>query len=189
MGAETLIAWRERTRKKLMAAFGGKCNKCGYDFCSEAMDFHHLDPSKKDFAISKALECPKKWDIIVDEVKKCILLCCRCHRELHCKLWSLDQIKIVTVTDLEHRVLKKDTVTGQCPVCNKDVYGRICCSLTCAGRKARKVEWPSNQELKLLLKTNSKSQIARDLGVSETAVRKRIAKYEAEEANLVKAQV
>ena len=27
---------------------GGKCSVCGYDKCLYALDFHHLDPDKKD---------------------------------------------------------------------------------------------------------------------------------------------
>ena len=30
---------------------GGKCEKCGYDKYLGALDFHHLDPSQKDFTI------------------------------------------------------------------------------------------------------------------------------------------
>jgi hypothetical protein len=33
---------------------GGCCEKCGYSKCLMALEFHHLDPSQKDFTISQA---------------------------------------------------------------------------------------------------------------------------------------
>ena len=30
---------------------GGKCQKCGYDTYLGALEFHHIDPSQKDFTI------------------------------------------------------------------------------------------------------------------------------------------
>lgn len=45
---------RRRKELKLMAIEykGGSCQKCGYNKCVKALEFHHLDPSKKDFSIS-----------------------------------------------------------------------------------------------------------------------------------------
>lgn len=61
---------------------GGKCEICGYDKCVNAFDFHHLDPSKKDFGIAKSKS--KKFDYkIKRELDKCQLLCANCHREKH----------------------------------------------------------------------------------------------------------
>lgn len=61
---------------------GGKCQYCGYNKCLEALDFHHLDPRKKDFNMSdRNLTCD--WDKIKKELDKCILVCANCHREIH----------------------------------------------------------------------------------------------------------
>lgn len=61
---------------------GGKCQICGYDKCQAAFDFHHLDPSKKDFNISR-YKGVIMTDKVKDELDKCILLCANCHREKH----------------------------------------------------------------------------------------------------------
>lgn len=53
---------------------------CGYDSCPAAMDFHHLDPREKDFTLSEGMT---SWERIRPELAKCVLLCCRCHREAH----------------------------------------------------------------------------------------------------------
>jgi hypothetical protein len=31
---------------------GGECSICGYNKCVAALEFHHLNPSEKDFTIS-----------------------------------------------------------------------------------------------------------------------------------------
>lgn len=58
---------------------GGKCQKCGYDKCKGALAFHHTDPSKKEFRISKMHSLEK----MLPELDKCILLCANCHHEEH----------------------------------------------------------------------------------------------------------
>ena len=60
---------------------GGCCKICGYNKCIEALDFHHKDPSTKDENWNRM----KGWCLerIYTELDKCILLCCRCHREIH----------------------------------------------------------------------------------------------------------
>ena len=67
----------------------GRCEKCGYDKCIKALEFHHLDPSKKDFTISNDHFRLKD---AVEESKKCILLCANCHRELHDNLWNIEEL-------------------------------------------------------------------------------------------------
>lgn len=44
--------YRRRTKQELVNYKGGKCQVCGYDKCNDALDFHHLDPTEKDFSIS-----------------------------------------------------------------------------------------------------------------------------------------
>lgn len=64
---------------------GGCCQQCGYNKCIEALEFHHVDPSQKDFEVSGNGHC-KSWETIKKELDKCILLCANCHRELHALL-------------------------------------------------------------------------------------------------------
>jgi hypothetical protein len=51
---------RRRTKKRAIEYKGGKCQRCGYNRCVEALDFHHLDPSQKDFRISNGNN--RAWD-------------------------------------------------------------------------------------------------------------------------------
>lgn len=78
---------------KLKLIRGGKCERCGYDICLKALEFHHVDPSKKDFTISN--DHVKLGDAIV-ESKKCILICSNCHKELHDGMWTIEELNIDT---------------------------------------------------------------------------------------------
>ena len=71
---------RRKIRRDLIEMFGGKCSKCGYNKCEAALEFHHLDPNEKDFPVATN---SKSWKLIVEEAKKCILVCSNCHREIH----------------------------------------------------------------------------------------------------------
>ena len=74
---------RQRNLKKQMIEYkGGKCERCGYNKYYGALEFHHIDPSKKDFSLSH-LKRYKFDQIIIDELDKCMLLCSNCHREIH----------------------------------------------------------------------------------------------------------
>lgn len=75
---------------KLKVKEGGKCIRCGYNTCMSALDFHHRDPNKKEFGIS---DDSIKLKDAIEEVKKCVLICSNCHRELHAKLWKIEELK------------------------------------------------------------------------------------------------
>lgn len=48
------VSERRRQLKVLAVEYkGGKCKMCGYDKCISALEFHHLEPTQKDFSISK----------------------------------------------------------------------------------------------------------------------------------------
>ena len=79
--------YRRKTRIKTRGWFDDykktlKCEVCGYDKCSEALDFHHKDLNEKEFNIGQALNLRGR-EKILEEIKKCKILCANCHRELH----------------------------------------------------------------------------------------------------------
>ena len=80
---------RKRVKEKLVAYKGGKCEKCGYDRCISALEFHHRDPDKKDFGIG-AKGNTMKFEKMKEEADKCILVCANCHREIHFELDNQD---------------------------------------------------------------------------------------------------
>lgn len=77
---------RRRKIKKMAIEYkGGKCQKCGYNKCNAALEFHHIDSNEKDFNISKKGHC-RSWEKVKDELDKCILVCSNCHKEIHAGL-------------------------------------------------------------------------------------------------------
>lgn len=79
-----------KTKVKAINVLGGKCMRCGFDHPA-ALQFHHRDPSTKEFNLSHgaSLGKPKKfpWPTILEEIKKCDLLCSNCHFIEHSS-WS-----------------------------------------------------------------------------------------------------
>jgi len=79
----TCSGGRIRTAKKQKAIdlLGGKCQICGYSKCERAMVFHHKNMEEKKFNFSGSWS--KAWTELEEELKKCVLLCNRCHEEVH----------------------------------------------------------------------------------------------------------
>ena len=70
----------KKLKIKAVEYMGGKCSRCNYSNCIWALEFHHLNPSEKEFTISGT---SRGWDKIKDELDKCVLVCANCHREIH----------------------------------------------------------------------------------------------------------
>lgn len=70
--------WTAREKQKAVDYKGGVCKLCGYDKCIAALDFHHPDPTVKE-----GLKSHRTFERNRTELDKCVLLCCRCHREIH----------------------------------------------------------------------------------------------------------
>jgi hypothetical protein len=60
-----------------------KCARCPEDHIA-CMDFHHMDPSEKEYEVSK-LVSNGMYTKAYKEIKKCIVLCANCHRKHHHK--------------------------------------------------------------------------------------------------------
>ena len=73
--------FRQKLKEKAINYKGNCCEKCGYNKCNSALEFHHLDPNKKDFGIgSYSVLSGEKIKL---ELDKCIMICANCHREIH----------------------------------------------------------------------------------------------------------
>lgn len=73
---------RNRERKQLVVdRFGGACMDCGGVFHQCVYEFHHLDPSQKDWNPSQSLthSLERMWE----ELSKCVMLCSNCHKIRH----------------------------------------------------------------------------------------------------------
>lgn len=79
------IKRQRKRRAKLIRSRGGKCQKCAYKYNGKnavAFHFHHKNPQTKEFALS-SLGMDKSMGNILEELKKCDLLCANCHSIKH----------------------------------------------------------------------------------------------------------
>lgn len=75
------LLYRKKMKLEYIQLLGGKCVVCGYNKCPEVLTFHHTNPLNKLFPISGSHSRSK--EAVLNEVKKCVLLCQNCHGELH----------------------------------------------------------------------------------------------------------
>jgi hypothetical protein len=69
--------WQQLGEYKLSCG----CQMCGYNRCSEAMDFHHIDETTKRANVSDMVSSGYGLKTIMTEVQKCVILCKNCHAE------------------------------------------------------------------------------------------------------------
>ena len=82
---QAVVSYRQRMKLKAVSYKGGKCEVCGYNKCVRALSFHHLNPTEKDFTISRVT---RRWESVKSELDKCRLLCMNCHAEVHTQMES-----------------------------------------------------------------------------------------------------
>lgn len=162
---------RRRLKSRAVDYSGGKCLKCDYGCCEPALEFHHLDPNEKDFSLSTK-GFFRVWETIEIEIQKTILLCCRCHRELHSELW------IVTEDLIEKQKAVRKAYQPK-PLSSYGEGFEGCFEEKPRQKKVRvrkgrryKIEWPNN--LAEMVAGSSKLAVAKQLGVSDKAVAKRL---------------
>lgn len=90
-GVENVQRRRDKVKMLAVAYKGGKCQnpKCGYHRYVGALDFHHIDPSKKDFGISHK-GYTRSWERVKAELDKCVMVCANCHSEIHAGLLQVN---------------------------------------------------------------------------------------------------
>jgi len=76
-----LIAKKRQIKQKAVKYKGGRCEICGYRRSLRSLHFHHKDPQKKEFAISRMTKISESK--LKAELDKCVLLCGNCHGEVH----------------------------------------------------------------------------------------------------------
>lgn len=165
--------WRHQTKQKMVESFDGECGICGYKKCNAGLEFHHLDPSEKEFSFGSD---SRSWDRIKEELKKCVMLCGNCHTEVHAEVTEVpndiqrfDESLVVTVT---HR----DAQYNNCPICGTEKNIRIStCSKECSVKLIGKVKW-HEIDLEAIIKEHNGNIEAtgRYLGVTGNAVRKHL---------------
>lgn len=177
MTAEAVKTWRKRTKTRIIDSFGGSCGICGYNKCQSALELHHLDQTTKEFGFGSVRATALSWDKICKELRKCILVCSNCHKEIHEDLVSIpENIHRFNEEYADYKAKQKAEFYDDCPVCGtKKPKTNKTCSHKCAATLANKADWDSINLEDLLIK-HSKVEIGKMLGVSDKAVHKRAKK-------------
>ena len=189
MGNKNYVpGWRARTKQRLSDAFDNKCAICGGTFPPCVFDFHHLDPDTLVFRLSEIRKHAISWKRIVKEVRKCIMVCSNCHRQIHYNNKKIPDV--VTRFNEEYAEQKKSDIPKKikpkqrrfknakynlepCPQCGGKVkFGLTYCSKLCSELDRRKVERPSQEKLMQLIKEKGYRGTGKMFGVSDNAIRK-----------------
>lgn len=83
---------RYTLKRKMIEYKGGRCQLCGYDKCTQSLDFHHVDSTDKEMHFGG--KHGVSWNRIRTKLDKCVLVCRNCHGEIHeaeeKRLWTED---------------------------------------------------------------------------------------------------
>lgn len=93
---KTVAKRRKKLKQMAVEALGSSCVICGYCRDVSALDFHHIDPKTKSFGISDS-GITRSWSQIEAELKKCVLVCANCHREIESGFTILSQEHLQSV--------------------------------------------------------------------------------------------
>lgn len=156
--------WRKRTKEVIIKSMGGKCQICDYDKFSAALELHHIDPKEKEFGFGGIRANPQSFEKMKAELRKCVLLCSNCHKEVHANIAVIpenyqmfDEDLFVTERDII-RSRKQKQLIEKVPLDRRKIL------LT-------------NKEIQTILDEQfggNKSAMARHYGVTETSIRKRL---------------
>ena len=174
-----IINYRRRRKSNLIQVCGGKCCICGYDKTNSALEFHHINPDEKKYGIAQGNCHDLEKDL--EEVRKCILVCANCHREIHDGLYKEEQLKQLQIYNEEiANKLRQDKLKLQtktiytCASCGKEItrYSKSGLCEECVRKASRVVERPTREELKQLIRNKPFTQIGQMYGVSDKAITK-----------------
>lgn len=159
---------------------GGGCAECGYNRCDAALELHHLDPTEKEGGLGQMMSNPTSWEKLVQEMRKCVMLCSCCHKEVHAGALET-KVSWARFNEeyADYSLLGEENSCWVCPVCHgeRQSYNSTC-SRKCAAKLAGKIDWDTIDLPALLVEHGSKSAVGRILGCSDVAVAKRLKKLQ-----------
>ena len=173
--SEYVINFVKNRKQNLISVFGNKCCICGFNSYPEALDFHHVNPEEKEFPLSSNVM--KSLEKQLKEAKKCILVCANCHRGIHAGYIEIPKNykdffnqeranKLISINE-EIKYGKKH----YCCDCGKIISKDAVRCAECASKSSRVVNRPNREELKQLIRNKPFTQIAKQYGVSDNAIR------------------
>ena len=179
MSSQATSDFRRNRKLNLIKVCGNQCNLCGYNKVVGALEFHHINPEEKSYALASMGTC-HQLETDLQEIQKCILVCANCHREIHENLYTKEELinKKIYLEDIAQQLIndrnsKLEEKHFYCPSCGKEISrGAKYCN-ECSRKKNRIVqERPDRKELKQLIRNFTFTELGRKYGVSDNSVRK-----------------
>lgn len=169
----------KKRKRDLISIFSNKCCLCGFDKFQEALEFHHVNPQEKKFGITDSNAVTKSLEKQIQEVRKCVLLCANCHRGVHAGYLTIPVDDITVYFDekqaqklIEENLAIKNGQKFFCNKCGKEISRDATHCVECSRLISRKVDRPSREELKKLIREKPFTHIAKNFCVSDNAVKK-----------------
>lgn len=174
MGYEYVKNSRYNLKQRLLYVMGEKCCICGYNKCPTALEFHHKNPEEKDFTLGANANI--SFAKANEEIKKCILVCANCHREIHTFNLDISEYQCYDENKAQEKIselqnLKTRTI-HYCKNCGVVISNGANYCANCANEIRRSVERPSREELKELIRNKPFTQIGLQYNVTDNAIRK-----------------
>ena len=153
--SQAVSDFRRNRKANLILACGEKCCICGYNKAISALEFHHIDPLLKEYGIAAQGTCHNIQKDI-SEIRKCVLVCANCHREIHEGLYTSEELynyqyfNEEIIEKLLHPSKKQQRYCSECSalISNESKSG-LC--QACSKKAARIVERPDRATLKQLI--------------------------------------
>ena len=186
--SEKVKRWRKSTKQMMVDSMGGKCVCCGYNNCNNALELHHLNRSLKTLSFGSIIAKPTKWNLIVEELRKCVLVCSNCHKEIEAGVLSLpEKFPVFNESFADKKASAQPNQDRKCLTCdiplNTFHKQQRYCSLKCRPvyprYDSRKVKnRPTKEKLAELMQTTSMVKIGKMFGVSDNSIRKWAKQYQ-----------
>lgn len=79
-------------RERLAQLKSGPCTDCNVQYPPFVMDWDHLDAASKLQNVSYLMRHRVRWEVILEEISKCELVCANCHRaRTHARMTAAGQ--------------------------------------------------------------------------------------------------
>lgn len=164
--------WRKNAKLRLIRAFGGRCCVCGYDKCAEVFEFHHLNPSEKEITWGQMRSNIKGWNLIIVEMRKCIMVCSNCHKEIHAGVTTVPPNAPRFDESLSnYQEQERLKFFDSCPICGKTKrISTKTCSHKCSAKRRAIVDWSTVDVIALVNEYKTFEAVGDLFGITGAAV-------------------
>lgn len=182
---------RNKRKELMIESMGSCCQLCGFKV-PEGLVFHHINPENKSISFAKIRSNNVNWGLIVEELRKCILLCANCHNIVHAtglSNYTFTSSFIEEYADIqkvEKGHLNSPKNLRYCEVCNNILRNTqvSCCSEKCRVVYQRQLKQKVNWEVELpnILRLREVDKmtyvsISKIYGVSDRTISEQLKKY------------